>query len=83
MLLQVTLFYDIAITIGDEVEHIWLKPKYTRMTILWALVSHSDLYFSSPLLISSQNRYITPLGFIVIIVCELLDNRVRMLTNFQ
>lgn len=47
----ITLFYDIAITIGDEVEHIWLKPKYTRMTILWAL-----------------NRYITPLGFIVIMV---------------
>ncbi|KIJ95959.1 hypothetical protein K443DRAFT_107994 [Laccaria amethystina LaAM-08-1] len=43
-----------TITIGDEVEHIWLKPKYTRMTILWAL-----------------NRYITPLGFIVIIIYPL------------
>jgi hypothetical protein len=40
-----------------------------------------DLYFSSPLLIPSQNRYITPLGFIVIIVCKLLGTRVRMLAN--
>ncbi|KAG5728827.1 hypothetical protein E4T56_gene15648, partial [Termitomyces sp. T112] len=46
----VMLFYDILITMGDEVERIWMRS-YTHMTILWVL-----------------NRYISPLGYIVIIV---------------
>ncbi|KAG2003022.1 60S ribosomal protein L20 [Coprinopsis cinerea AmutBmut pab1-1] len=47
----VMLFYDIAITIGQEVERIWAQPTYSRITLLFAL-----------------NRYLTPLGYIVIIV---------------
>lgn len=31
------LFYDIAITFGDEVEKIWKQP-FTMATILWYLV---------------------------------------------
>ncbi|KAM5534753.1 hypothetical protein V8D89_011617 [Ganoderma adspersum] len=46
----VMLFYDIAITFGDEVERIW-KQRFTGATILWFL-----------------NRYLSPLGYIVIIV---------------
>ena len=34
----VMLFYDIAITFGDEVERIW-KQRFTGATILWFLVS--------------------------------------------
>lgn len=47
----VMLFYDIAITSADEVEIIWMQPKWTHMTLLWAL-----------------NRYLSPLGFIVVIL---------------
>ena len=36
--LTVMLFYDIAITFGDEVERIW-KQRFTGATILWFLVS--------------------------------------------
>ncbi|KAG6814646.1 hypothetical protein H0H93_001478, partial [Arthromyces matolae] len=32
----VMLFYDIAITFGDEIERIWLR-RYTPMTVLWTL----------------------------------------------
>ncbi|KAF8157208.1 hypothetical protein B0H34DRAFT_490961 [Crassisporium funariophilum] len=46
----VMLFYDIAITFGDEVERIWMR-KFSWFTILWFL-----------------NRYLSPLGFVVIIV---------------
>ncbi|KAI0685273.1 hypothetical protein C8T65DRAFT_701627 [Cerioporus squamosus] len=46
----VMLFYDIAITFGDEVERIW-KQRFTGATVLW--------FF---------NRYLSPLGYIVIIV---------------
>ncbi|KAI0746632.1 hypothetical protein C8Q80DRAFT_1354782 [Daedaleopsis nitida] len=46
----VMLFYDIAITFGDEVERIW-KQRFTGATVLWFL-----------------NRYLSPLGYIVIIV---------------
>ncbi|KAF5336394.1 hypothetical protein D9611_006730 [Ephemerocybe angulata] len=46
----VMLFYDIVITMGDEVEKIWLQPRYTHITLLFAL-----------------NRYLSPLGYIVII----------------
>ncbi|KAI0674178.1 hypothetical protein C8Q78DRAFT_1075851 [Trametes maxima] len=46
----VMLFYDIAITFGDEVEKIW-KQRFTGATVLWFL-----------------NRYLSPLGYIVIIV---------------
>ncbi|KAG6908513.1 hypothetical protein DXG01_004365 [Tephrocybe rancida] len=46
----VMLFYDIAITMGDEIERIWMRP-HTPMTVLWVL-----------------NRYVSPLGYIVIIV---------------
>lgn len=31
------LFYDIAITFGDEVEKIW-KQRFTGATILWFMV---------------------------------------------
>lgn len=31
------LFYDIAITFGDEVEKIW-KQRFTGATVLWFLV---------------------------------------------
>ncbi|EAU82179.2 hypothetical protein CC1G_11369 [Coprinopsis cinerea okayama7 len=33
----VMLFYDIAITIGQEVERIWAQPTYSRITLLFAL----------------------------------------------
>ncbi|THH31439.1 hypothetical protein EUX98_g2761 [Antrodiella citrinella] len=33
----VMLFYDIAITFGDEVEKIW-KQRFTGATVLWCLV---------------------------------------------
>ncbi|KAH9852435.1 hypothetical protein C2E23DRAFT_730893 [Lenzites betulinus] len=46
----VMLFFDIAITFGDEVEKIW-KQRFTGATVLWFL-----------------NRYLSPLGYIVIIV---------------
>ncbi|EIW55879.1 uncharacterized protein TRAVEDRAFT_22290 [Trametes versicolor FP-101664 SS1] len=46
----VMLFYDIAITFGDEVEKIW-KQRFTGATVLWFM-----------------NRYLSPLGYIVIIV---------------
>ncbi|KAH9896724.1 hypothetical protein C8Q73DRAFT_789048 [Cubamyces lactineus] len=46
----VMLFYDIAITFGDEVEKIW-KQRFTGATVLWFL-----------------NRYLSPLGYIVVIV---------------
>ncbi|GLB38920.1 hypothetical protein LshimejAT787_0600820 [Lyophyllum shimeji] len=45
----VMLFYDIALTLGDEVERVWLR-KFTPITALWFL-----------------NRYLSPLGYIVII----------------
>ncbi|TFK21378.1 hypothetical protein FA15DRAFT_82543 [Coprinopsis marcescibilis] len=47
----VMLFYDIGITVVDEVERIWMQPKYTLVTFLYAV-----------------NRYITPMGYVVIIV---------------
>ncbi|TEB22515.1 hypothetical protein FA13DRAFT_1641288 [Coprinellus micaceus] len=47
----VMLFYDIVLTFDREIDSIWLKPKYSWMTLLWAL-----------------NRYLSPLGYIVIIV---------------
>ncbi|OCH91426.1 hypothetical protein OBBRIDRAFT_792257 [Obba rivulosa] len=46
----VMLFYDIALTFGDEVEKIW-KQRFTGATFLWFM-----------------NRYISPLGYIVVIV---------------
>ncbi|CDO77539.1 hypothetical protein BN946_scf184912.g38 [Trametes cinnabarina] len=46
----VMLFYDMALTFGDEVENIW-KQRFTGATVLWAL-----------------NRYLSPLGYIVVIV---------------
>ena len=38
----VMLFYDIAITFGDEVEKIW-KQRFTGATVLWFLVSAPPL----------------------------------------
>ena len=38
MTFLVMLFYDIAITFGDEVEKIW-KQRFTGATVLWFLVS--------------------------------------------
>ncbi|KAF8163981.1 hypothetical protein BJ912DRAFT_935264 [Pholiota molesta] len=52
----IMLFYDIMITFGDEVDQIW-KRKFTKFTPLWFL-----LILSPP----TQNRYLSPLGFIVI-----------------
>ncbi|KAJ3552501.1 hypothetical protein NM688_g4120 [Phlebia brevispora] len=46
----VMLFYDIALTFGDEVEKIW-KRRFTGATVLWFM-----------------NRYLNPLGYIVVIV---------------
>ena len=36
--IAVMLFYDIAITFGDEVEKIW-KQRFTGATVLWFMVS--------------------------------------------
>ena len=66
--IAVMLFYDIAITFGDEVEKIW-KQRFTGATVLWFMVSDANRML--PALIndlSSQNRYLSPLGYIVIIV---------------
>ncbi|KDQ22140.1 hypothetical protein PLEOSDRAFT_163045 [Pleurotus ostreatus PC15] len=49
----VMLFYDIVLTFGDEVEKVWRK-KFTPVTFLWFMASF--------------NRYLSPLGYIVIIV---------------
>ncbi|KAF9558601.1 hypothetical protein CPC08DRAFT_555363 [Agrocybe pediades] len=46
----VMLYYDIALTFGQEVERIWMR-KLSFMTVLWCM-----------------NRYLSPLGYIVIIV---------------
>ncbi|KAF9041560.1 hypothetical protein BJ165DRAFT_1350015 [Panaeolus papilionaceus] len=46
----VMIFYDMAITFGEEVEQIWMR-KFSLLTVLWFL-----------------NRYLSPLGYIVIIV---------------
>ncbi|KAJ3519649.1 hypothetical protein NMY22_g13106 [Coprinellus aureogranulatus] len=50
------LFYDIAITTSDEIDKIWMQPRYTYMTLLWTL-----------------NRYLAPLGYIVIIASFHMD----------
>lgn len=39
---SVMLFYDIAITFGDEVERIW-KQRFTGATVLWFLVRNRIL----------------------------------------
>ena len=44
----VMLFYDIALTMPDEVEKIWMQPQYTYMTLLWTLVSILLLLAPSP-----------------------------------
>ncbi|PFH49358.1 hypothetical protein AMATHDRAFT_81343 [Amanita thiersii Skay4041] len=46
----VMIFYEVLITMDEEVERIW-KRKFTPVTFLWFL-----------------NRYLSPLGYIVIIV---------------
>ncbi|TFK23019.1 hypothetical protein FA15DRAFT_595049, partial [Coprinopsis marcescibilis] len=33
----VMVFYDMALTSGQEIQVIWMAPKYNYMTILWAL----------------------------------------------
>lgn len=33
----VMLFYDIMLTFADEVEIIWMQPRWSHMTLLWAL----------------------------------------------
>lgn len=63
------LFYDMAITFGDEVEKIW-KQRFTGATVLWFLVSSiqvATVVFYNR--VSLQNRYLSPLGYIIIIVC--------------
>ncbi|TEB31074.1 hypothetical protein FA13DRAFT_1791786 [Coprinellus micaceus] len=52
----VMLFYDIALTMPDEVEKIWMQPRFTYMTLLWTL-----------------NRYVAPLGYMVIIASFHMD----------
>lgn len=39
--IAVMLFYDIAITFGDEVEKIW-KQRFTGATVLWFMVSDAN-----------------------------------------
>ena len=48
-------FYDIVLTFDREMESIWLKPKYSWMTLLWALVRRRPHSFAvSPPLLSKQ-----------------------------
>ena len=61
------LFYDIIITFGEEVEKIWKQP-FTGASVLWFLVRSTLIYFGW-FLIPIQNRYLSPLGYIVIIAC--------------
>ena len=42
--IAVMLFYDIAITFGDEVEKIW-KQRCTGATVLWFMVSDANRIF--------------------------------------
>ena len=67
----VMLFYDIAITFGDEVEKIWKRP-FSGATVLWTLVRFPSrlLMMWLIVLLFFKNRYLSPLGYIVIIVCE-------------
>lgn len=37
------IFYDIAITFGDEVEKIW-KRRFTGATLLWLVVSFRPMW---------------------------------------
>ena len=49
------LFYDIVLTLDREMESIWLKPKYSWMTLLWALVRRRPHSFAgSPPLLPTQ-----------------------------
>ena len=60
------------LTFGDEVEKIWKQP-FTGATILWYLV-RVPCFFDKTCLIpasAGKNRYLTPLGYIVIIVSKL------------
>lgn len=65
------LFYDIALTMGEEIEYIWNR-KFSFFTLLWLLVRSQPLIlrFEINSCIFLQNRYLTPLGSVVIIVCK-------------
>jgi len=66
------LFYDIAITFGEEVEVIWAR-KFTMVSLLWFLVRRfawGSFPVNYNFCVDFQNRYLMPLGFIVITVCE-------------
>ena len=39
----VMIYYDLFLTFGQELDTIWLVPKYNIMTLLWALVSLPSL----------------------------------------
>ena len=64
------LFYDMVITFGDEVEKIW-KQRLTGATVLWFLVSSTLTAPKANITDyhSPKNRYLSPLGYVVIIVC--------------
>ena len=67
------LFYDMAITFSDEVEKIW-KQRFTGATVLWFMVRSPNAPVVTPhtmlsVIRSFQNRYLSPLGYIIIIVC--------------
>lgn len=70
LVIIVMIFYDIAITLGDEIERIWLR-QFTPMTVLWVMVCrflYAEVLQRSRLI--EQNRYLSPLGFIVVITCK-------------
>ncbi len=72
----VMLIYDLLLTISDEVELIWLrKHKCNLVTALWIFVSPRRKLLQSCLMpgrfsFVSQNRYLWPFAYIVIIVCK-------------
>lgn len=61
------LFYDMFLTFGDEVEKIWKQP-FTGATILWFLVRIFSATITFSFTHAIKNRYLTPLGYVVITV---------------
>lgn len=51
------LFFDIAITFGDEVERIW-KRRFTGATVLWFIVRQYSRYSTLP---HEQLRHVEPI----------------------
>ena len=68
----VMLFYDMFLTFGDEVEKIWTQP-FSLAQVLWFVVRmlpNINYLTSHDLRRSKQNRYATPLGYIVVTISE-------------